>query len=80
MQFLESSLSTPDRKVSLEGVEDSTLRAAGDTTPPYHFSPDGTEQAIAGCSVLRFDEQGWMKILDLMKHVNVLGVWLVARS
>ena len=27
---------------------DSTLRAAGDTTPPYHFSPDGTELVITG--------------------------------
>ena len=23
----------------------------------------------------RFDEEGWNKILDLMKHVNVLGIY-----
>ncbi len=23
----------------------------------------------------RFDEDGWYKVLDLMKHVNVLGVY-----
>jgi streptogramin lyase len=52
----------------------------GDTPEDYRMKTQ-VRKNCTGCHSasyplqLRFDEQGWMKILDLMKHVNVLGVF-----
>ncbi len=52
----------------------------GDTPEDYRMKTQ-VRKNCTGCHSasyplqLRFDEEGWSKILDLMKHVNVLGVF-----
>src|SRR5690242_12391124 len=52
----------------------------GETPADYRMKPQ-VRKNCTGCHSAsyplqhRFDEEGWNKILDLMKHVNVLGVY-----
>src|SRR4029077_3869125 len=52
----------------------------GDTPEDYRMKTQ-VRKNCTGCHSAsyplqhRFDEEGWNKILDLMKHVNVLGVY-----
>jgi len=52
----------------------------GDTPADYRMKTQ-VRKNCTGCHAAsyplqhRFDEEGWNKILDLMKHVNVLGVY-----
>ncbi|HEX9445842.1 MAG TPA: carboxypeptidase regulatory-like domain-containing protein, partial [Candidatus Binatia bacterium] len=60
---------------------DELLAALPGDTPEDYRMKTQVRKNCTGCHSAsyplqhRFDEQGWNKILDLMKHVNVLGVY-----
>lgn len=60
---------------------DEILAALPGATPEDYRMKTQVRKNCTGCHSAsyplqhRFDEQGWNKILDLMKHVNVLGVY-----
>ena len=60
---------------------DEFLAALPDETPEDARMKVQVRKNCTGCHTAsyplqhRFDEDGWFKILDLMKHVNVLGTW-----
>jgi streptogramin lyase len=60
---------------------DELLAALPGDTPEDYRMKTQVRKNCTGCHSAsyplqhRFDEEGWIKILDLMKHVNVLGVY-----
>ena len=60
---------------------DELLAALPGDTPEDYRMKTQVRKNCTGCHSAsyplqhRFDEQGWNKVLDLMKHVNVLGVY-----
>ena len=60
---------------------DELLAALPGDTPEDYRMKTQVRKNCTGCHSasyplqFRFDEEGWNKILDLMKHVNVLGVY-----
>lgn len=60
---------------------DEFLAALPDETPEDARMKVQVRKNCTGCHTAsyplqhRFDEDGWFKILNLMKHVNVLGTW-----
>ena len=65
---------------AIANKEDWIRQLPGDTPEDYRMKTQ-VRKNCTGCHSAsyplqhRFDEAGWNKILDLMKHVNVLGVY-----